>query len=119
MQQEILEKNPAADLRVYAVWLSMVLTDSRARWSDRLMPDPRVVHLWDAAHAVGRWFAKNPDPPYTDGEIAWDVYYLYDRDARWKARPAPLVSWGRTILRARDPLGRDASRLIGGRGAGH
>ncbi|MGD9891909.1 MAG: hypothetical protein AB7N70_29090 [Dehalococcoidia bacterium] len=39
MQEQILEAYPAADVRVYVIWLSMLPQDSHARWDGGLMPD--------------------------------------------------------------------------------
>ena len=109
MQSEILDKNPSADLKVYAVWFSMLSSDARSRWPDNLLTDPRVVHLWDGTRAAGRWFAENEDFYLP---IAWDVYYLYGPKARWDETPRPLLSSGGTILYRKDSLKRDLARFI-------
>jgi hypothetical protein len=38
------------------------------------MPDPRVLHFWDAGRFVGPWFAKT-----VNGQAGymWDAYLLY------------------------------------------
>ena len=55
MQKEILERQPKANLRVYAVWFCMVPGDSRSEWPPELLTDARVEHYWDEAKAVGTW----------------------------------------------------------------
>ena len=101
MHEEILKKNPSADLRVYAVWFNMVAGDSRSGWDGAGMNDPRVVHLWDEQKAVGDFFAaKVTRTPGT----AWDAYFLYGPDATWGSEPAPLVGNGRTIIARRAQL---------------
>jgi len=42
VQREILEKNPNAKLKVYAVWFNMLASDDRSRWPQGLFSDPRV-----------------------------------------------------------------------------
>jgi hypothetical protein len=96
VQREILEADPEAGLAVYAVWLPF-LGGSRdaANLSRRVLPDRRVVHLWDESAITSDWFAehveRSPAP-------AWDVYFLYGPDARWSNLPGPLVSSGGTII---------------------
>ena len=109
MQSEILDKNPSAELKVYAVWFSVLSGDDRSRWADDLLTDSRVVHLWDGAQTTARWFAENEDFHLP---IAWDVYYLYGPNARWDETPAPLLSSGSTILFRKDTLRQDMAPLI-------
>jgi hypothetical protein len=59
------------------------------------MPDPRVLHYWDAERFAGRWFAKNVDG--ADGYM-WDTYLLYGPSARWNQAPDPLLGSGGTII---------------------
>jgi hypothetical protein len=96
VQREILEADPDADLAVYAVWLPF-LGGSRdaANLSRRVLPDRRVIHLWDESAITSDWFAKHVE---RSPAPAWDVYYLYGPDARWSDLPGPLVSSGATII---------------------
>ena len=98
MQQEILAKNPAPNLRVYAVWFNMLFGDSRGRWDGAGMADPRVAHLWDEKKAVGDWYSANITH---DRGTTWDFFALYGPDARDLAKP---LSTGRTIIAERDKL---------------
>ena len=59
------------------------------------MPDPRVLHFWDAGRFAGPWFAKNIDG--TDGYM-WDTYLLFGPNAIWDKAPAPLLGSGGTII---------------------
>jgi hypothetical protein len=110
VQQQILAKNPAADLRVYAVWFNMLPGDHRLRWDGAGLTDPRVVHLWDEQKLAGTWFAERVDGR---AGIAWDVYYLYGPQAQWEAEPGPLVSSGRTIIARRAQLESSIATLLG------
>lgn len=106
MQEEILEKNPAANVKVYAVWLPMIASDARSEWKKSLIPDSRVIHLWDEQRVVGRWFAAQGRYG-EDVEVVWDIYFLFGPEAQWETLPDPLVSWGRTVVAAREKLRRD------------
>jgi hypothetical protein len=96
VQQQILQRNPAADLRVYAVWVPFLGgTEAAADVSQRVLPDPRVVQFWDGSSLTSTWFAKNVEHSSVP---AWDVYYLYGPTATWTRIPGPLVSSGGSII---------------------
>jgi hypothetical protein len=96
VQREILEAAPAADLRVYAVWVPFLGgTSEAADVSRRVLPDRRVLQFWDGSSLTSDWFARNVD--HSPGP-AWDVYYLYGPDATWTESPGPIVSSGGTII---------------------
>jgi hypothetical protein len=94
VQEEILAKHPSPTLRVYAVWLLMVWSDTRRAWESSVLADPRVTHLWDEKRTTGQWFAEHIEG-YRG--ISWDTYYAYGPEARWDLTPSPLLSQGRTI----------------------
>ena len=110
VQKEILEKQPDADVRVYAVWFSMLESDSKPSWPREALTDPRVTHLWDEGRVLGRWYAQDLKlklwsmtlQTWTDA--LWDAYLLYGPVARWTSGPRPLVGWGTTIMESRDDL---------------
>ena len=122
MQTELLQKYPHANLRVYAVWFSMMPADSRTKWSANLLTDSRVLHRWDEPKALGTWFAPRtdaiapqlaPGAAWGNGAILWDAYLLYGADARWDEAPASLIHWGRTIVAGRETLKADFEKLFG------
>jgi hypothetical protein len=122
VQEELLDKYPNANVRVYAVWFNMVPSDSRARWPDTLLTDPRVAHRWDEPRAAGRWFAERastlrpfltPGSRWGDREILWDSFLLYGTDASWSDTPTGLIHWGRTIVAGRETLKADFDTLFG------
>ena len=112
VQTQIVDKYPAASLRVYAVWLPMLWNDSREKWNGTNMPDSRVIHFWDGDLQLGKWFAKEVNG--SDG-VAWDVYYLYGPEATWEAAPQPLLATGRTIYGEREKLQLQIGAILGTR----
>ena len=110
MQAEILEKNPTANIEVYAAWFAMLPGDRRAAWDPALMSDPRVTHYWDDERVLGRWFADNVG--FSGGSVAWDVYYLYGPDTTWDQMPRPLISSGYTLFGERSRLTSDLEFLF-------
>ncbi len=99
--QDYLEVNATAQLRVYAIWLPMLGGDQRATWDSTVLPDPRVIHLWDADRLAGRWFAENVDG-YQG--VSWDAYYLYGLAAEWQSTPGPPLSIGSSVFGRREEL---------------
>ena len=122
MQNDLLTKYPKADIRVYAIWFSMMAADWRDTWPADLLTDPRVVHRWDETKTVGTFFGQRKadlqsqltsDSNGTGGAVLWDSYLLYGPAARWETFPTALVHWGRTIVSARETLKREFDRLYG------
>ena len=110
MQREILEQEPAAELRVYAVWVPFSGgTRDSVDVSRQVLPDPRVVQFWDGSAVTSEWFARNVE----DSRVpAWDVYYLYGPDATWTEVPGPLVSSGGTIIGGSSALQEGITSLL-------
>jgi len=115
IQEYILKRNPKLDLKVYAIWYEMYPGDSPDDFpgARTLLPDRRVVHYWDQAKDVGRWF-YGLVPTTTKGNIEWDAFYLYDKDSVWTDRPSNMLTWGRTILVDRRKLRDAATQLASG-----
>jgi hypothetical protein len=101
VQQEILDRHPDADLRVYALWIDMLAGDARDQWDAAGLTDRRVTHLWDGPNTVGRWVAANLDG-YEGSD--WDFFLLFGPDASWNGQPAPLMESGFTVVREGDAL---------------
>jgi hypothetical protein len=113
VQKEILEKNPTANVHVYAIWFSMLPTDGRSmwRWGGSTLTDSRVAHFWDQQKLVGRWFAEHENPGEANG-IVWDAYYLFGPDAQWDFEPKPLTSSGGTVREKYDELNQKLVPLL-------
>lgn len=111
VQGRLLEEHPDAALKVYAVWFNMLPADSRERWPDSLLTDPRVTHYWDEGKLAGRFFGEHVTAR-EPGHVEWDAYLLYGSEAEWKEQPEPQVSWGRTIVQSRERLQADLEPLL-------
>jgi hypothetical protein len=109
VQKEILEEHPDTDLRVYVVWFNMLSGDSRSRWDECVMSDPRATHLWDEKRLASRALAgevEGASPP------VWDAYLLYGPEATWgDAVPRPMSS-GYTVYGAREELKKNILPLL-------
>jgi hypothetical protein len=100
------------NIQVYAVWYSMLASDTPAAFPEaqKVMPDGRVTHYWDSPREVGTWF-REAVPSNVRGEIQWDAFYLYSADAVWTDKPEPQLAWGRPILQARQRLADQIAAL--------
>jgi hypothetical protein len=103
VHEEILAAYPQAPLRVYAVWLDMVEGDARDTVDRGLLPDPRVIHLWDDGKRAGRFYAAFTRP--SDPEwVEWDAFFVYPPGATWSGSATRPLAWGRTVIRKREEL---------------
>ena len=124
-QEELLAKNPRADVRVFVIWFRMYPGDAESKWPRELLTDRRVEHRWDEPKAAGRWFLTNLRSlrPSRGGDgvfpqrvdALWDSYLLFDRTATWDDTPSGVLSWGYPLLRTRAQLLRDFQFAIANR----
>ena len=111
LQTEILEKYPRAKLRVYAIWTSKLVFDSRDQWDAAGLTDRRVVHLWDPQDIMGNWFFYQfPDYQGT----TWDTYLLFGKDATWDTQPSSLMSSGAPPIDYEDTIAQSIRPLLNG-----
>jgi hypothetical protein len=95
----VLAAQPNANVRVFAVWLPIVLTDF-SRPSSAVMsrlPDQRVAQFWDRDHLLAKAVTEAARPPHPQPDcceakgILWDVAAVYREGARWDERLPPAV----------------------------
>ena len=110
VKNEVLAPLPQTDLRMYLVWVPILGSDTQAEAETAMATvpgnDPRIHQYWDKggqlAMALGRVLEIPPrraaaaaSPPSSGGAtgggsgLAWDVYLLYPRQARWTTSSAP------------------------------
>ena len=90
--KQILNRNKAADLKVFIVWEPMLHSDDFGEAREiagELEDDDRVVQYWDAERITGKHWRETLDI----NQIAWDVYMLYDREDRWASAPTMPDFW--------------------------
>jgi hypothetical protein len=113
VQQEILAKNPSANVVVDVIWFNMLPGDSRQAWTGDGMSDPRVRHFWDEQKAVGNWFTANVT--HARG-TTWDFYALYGPEAHDLGAPSSMgggAQGGGTIIGHRDQLAAAVAQVLG------
>lgn len=106
MQSQILQRYPAADLRVYVVWLPVMPLDARFDVAD-LLVDRRATHFWDNERRVSKALRDAYGSP---DRLVWDAYFVFGPDASWDDGPppplesrSPLVEYMATLKAALNP----------------
>ncbi len=96
----MLDQIKDSDLRVYAVWVPSLPADKEERvpTATTKLPDERVRHYWDEKRELKAAYQRvmQMDEP------AWDVYYVYGRDAEWEGEP-PIPDYFMHQLRGLPP----------------
>ena len=85
----MFKKYPDAELSGFIVWIPILDKDSyeAAVPSVNVLNDERIHHYYDQNQAVGRAIATSVG---WVGNIAWDIYLLYDPFVEWKeTAPGP------------------------------
>jgi hypothetical protein len=107
-----LAAHPDSDVAVHVIWAPVLGGDiDRARQATATVSGPNVDHYWDPDTITGQW-ARDHLPWPVDNVPAWDVFYLFDRDATWADEPEPVAT-GYTIVGHRDALAAGLEQLLG------
>jgi hypothetical protein len=119
IEDTVLKKVSEDDVRVYAVWLPILKTDTAERVAQamRRLSDSRVLHFWDGraefadkysrvlrleadlqGWTMGSIFSRlvaayNCSLQYRGPSPAWDVYLLFGRTAQWEGEPPAPDFW--------------------------
>jgi hypothetical protein len=117
--QTLLQKFPNADVRVFAVWEPILLTD----WSApntlvlKRLTDARVRQYWDRRHLLAHWMAKDARPPQPaqnccerNGAL-WDLVAVYPKHSRWTDTLSPATVFDGPVV---DVIGDVEAALVGG-----
>jgi len=76
-----------------------------------VIDDRRVRHFWDEQKVVGRWFAAQAG--WEEGDVMWDVYFLYGPGAEWSETPGEPIAHAGTIEDEAAELVRQVDALLG------
>ncbi|HEY7499898.1 MAG TPA: hypothetical protein VH740_15370 [Vicinamibacterales bacterium] len=95
MQSEVLSKHDVPDVRVYMVWVPKLRGLERDVPSATIQfPDLRAEHYWDRPSVLINGYRETLNLP----EDAWDVFLLYDRNAKWEGdRPPAPTYWAHQL----------------------
>lgn len=91
IQNKVLGQIKDKDVRVYVAWVPSLPADKEERVPSATakIPDERTSHYWDEEGKLKVAYQKvmKMDMP------AWDVYYVYGRNAEWKDEPPQPDYW--------------------------
>ena len=98
-------------MRVYVVWVPSLPADKEDRVpaATAKIADERAIHFWDEKGSLKSAYQRVMKME----EPAWDVYYVYGREAEWKGDP-PVPAYYQHQLHSLSP----DRMLDGGRLAG-
>lgn len=91
-----LEKDEDEDIAVFVVWSSQAGGAARhVPSAAKLLPDARARHFWDGGRFVGQGYRvlELDGKTFDLGEEAWDMWLLFDREARWASEGPPRPAW--------------------------
>ena len=109
VQNEVLTKVVSKDVAVFVVSIPTFPGDNREKALRRrnLLPDRRVRHFWDRDLRLGKRYRDVLSLPESI-EVAWDVYFVFDREAEWREEPPPPAFWQHQLS------GAESSRRLNG-----
>jgi len=97
LQKKWLDEDRSDEIAVYVVWSPQLgAQEKHASDAAELVPDKRAHHYWDGAMVIGSHYQTLTHPDGTDltlGSPAWDVWMLFEPDARWEVGRAPEPAW--------------------------
>ena len=84
------DRLPRADVPTYIAWVPMLRAEERhVRRATQVSVDGRARHYWDGHGVLLSEFQK----VLSISEPAWDIYMVYDKQARWDEAPPPAPSF--------------------------
>jgi hypothetical protein len=95
----MLSKQPAANIKVFAVWQPILVTDFRPPTTGVLkrIADVRAAQFWDPNHLLAAQIPGEPDCCRSNG-VLWDVVAIYPPGAVWNEKlPAPSSLTGPVV----------------------
>jgi hypothetical protein len=101
MQSAVLSKPELPDVRVYMVWVPKLRGLERDVPSATIQfPELRAQHYWDRSSVLVNGYRATLKLP----EDAWDVFLLYDRNAKWEGvQPPEPVYWAHQLGKKEKP----------------
>jgi hypothetical protein len=107
-----LKQHPGAPVRVYAVWLPILVSDVAPpiTWVLGRMGDRRVQQYWDPSQLVAKQMARDartpqPEPDCCDSDgTPWDLAAVYRKGVVWTDRMPPAALFNGPVVDIRESL---------------
>jgi len=93
VQSKVLDQVKNADLRVYSVYVPVLKADveSSVPAATTRLTDERVTFFWNGSGELVQAYARVMK--LDQGQPAWDIYLVLDRDIEWKGEPPAPTYW--------------------------
>lgn len=93
VQSKTLAQITDQDLRIFSVWVPILKSDTQESISQAALQltDDRVSQFWDAEGELAKKFSRIMQ--LGEGQPAWDVYFVFNRDAEWLSQPPVPDFW--------------------------
>ncbi|MGA2530044.1 MAG: hypothetical protein ABSG36_12885 [Acidimicrobiales bacterium] len=91
----------SADVAVHVVWVPVLSGDTpeAAEDSTRLIGDAvQAAHYWDVGRGLSNRYCDLLGLEARGRTVAWDLYLIYERSARWTAYPPMPSFWMQQLL---------------------
>ncbi len=99
--RESLAELGSAEIMIHVVWVPVLKGDSpeAAQDSAQLLGHTSpVAHYWDVERALSNGYCDLLRLPERGRTVAWDLYMIYERGARWTADPPMPKLWMQQLL---------------------
>ncbi len=98
--QKVMKQVRDKRLRVYIVWMPILQADNRTAGLERSkeFSEHRVSYYWDANRIAGPLWQEVMKIP----AFAWDIYFLYDKEAHWTSKPTVPIFYMHQLRGALD-----------------
>jgi len=109
--------HPDLDVSALLVWLPMYPRFAEGRALPNAVEEyanTAFTQCWDDTGELGKEFKRKIIPDFGQ-EVAWDVYVLFDEEARWATAEKHLVSWGFPVIDTAERLFAELERFQQGR----
>lgn len=83
--------------------------------SDAVEEYTAFPQFWDDERRVSLEVKERIVPAF-DGDLPWDLYVLFDRDARWANAGDHVIGWGAPVIERADELDAQLAALAPGSG---
>ena len=90
--QQALDTLAGEPIEIFVVWLPAIPSDryEATEYATKIIHDERARHYWDGSQALGEALAPAMG---MNAKLAWDVYVVFGKDAKWNDTPPVPASW--------------------------
>jgi hypothetical protein len=98
---DVLAELGSADVSIHVVWVPVLKGDTPEAAQDSALllgNAEQVEHFWDVERALSNRYCELLGLEERGRTVAWDLYLIYARGARWTADPPMPSVWMQQLL---------------------